>query len=177
MAAKLSGGGGAMVRYAGNAGGGGTGGGGGGSGGKVGDMSAKDMRAGLYKEFGVKNQKELLKSNSFQMANGRISMNSLKSKDLKSTEQVAGMYRKHVGIIKNDPVNAPGTKGVVNGINILKYDQPWKAFGLDPKTSTTADLKSAYRKLAIQHHPDHGGDAATSEKLNNMYKSLTYFSK
>lgn len=31
---------------------------------------------------------------------------------------------------------------------------------------TLAELKAAYRRLAIQNHPDHGGDVATMQAIN-----------
>lgn len=33
-------------------------------------------------------------------------------------------------------------------------------------------IKKAYRKLALTHHPDKGGDAATFQKINNAYEIL-----
>lgn len=34
---------------------------------------------------------------------------------------------------------------------------------------TLDELKAAYRRLAKQHHPDHGGDTATMQAINNEY--------
>lgn len=35
---------------------------------------------------------------------------------------------------------------------------------------TVEDIKSHYRKLAMEHHPDHGGDLATMQELNRQYQ-------
>jgi len=35
---------------------------------------------------------------------------------------------------------------------------------------TTADIKSLYRKLAMQYHPDRGGDDATMAEINIQYE-------
>ena len=37
---------------------------------------------------------------------------------------------------------------------------------------TREQLKSAYRKLAMKYHPDHGGDNATMAEINNQYDAL-----
>lgn len=34
---------------------------------------------------------------------------------------------------------------------------------------TVADIKTAYRQLAMQHHPDRGGDTATMQAINAEY--------
>jgi hypothetical protein len=146
----------------------------------VGGMSRDEMKSALHQKFGVANDKELLKSGNFQMA---TSGSAVKAADLKNPEKVAQLYRNQVGIIKNDPVNQPGVKGVVNGINVIKYNRPWDAFGINPRDSKydgasgsatlTADVKSAYRKLSLKHHPDHGGDRDTMERLTTFKNSLT----
>lgn len=40
------------------------------------------------------------------------------------------------------------------------------------KTSSSEDIKRAYRKLAMKHHPDRGGDAETLQKINEAYDTL-----
>ena len=40
----------------------------------------------------------------------------------------------------------------------------YKALGV-PRSATEADIKSAYRKLAVEHHPDKGGD---SDRFNDI---------
>ena len=41
-----------------------------------------------------------------------------------------------------------------------------------PKPTTIEDLKAAYRALAMQHHPDRGGDTETMKIINNEYDNL-----
>lgn len=139
---------------------------------KIGDLSKKDLQNALSEKFGVKSVKELAKNKMFALSNGG---KQISAKDLQDVEKLADQYRKNVGIIPNDPVNQPGEKGVVNGINIFKYSMPWKAFDLDPKSATTADIKSAYRKLSRVYHPDNPetGDAEVFDRLNVFYRSLT----
>ena len=36
-----------------------------------------------------------------------------------------------------------------------------------PEGSTAGDLKKAYKKLALEHHPDKGGDVEKFKKLQN----------
>lgn len=40
------------------------------------------------------------------------------------------------------------------------------------RDATDAELKSAYKKMAMQHHPDRGGDEETFKKLNEAYDTL-----
>jgi len=40
------------------------------------------------------------------------------------------------------------------------------------KTASQDEIKKAYRKLAMKHHPDRGGDAEISAKINEAYTVL-----
>lgn len=42
-----------------------------------------------------------------------------------------------------------------------------------PVTATQEEIKKAYRKKALQHHPDKGGDQETFKKLNASYEILS----
>lgn len=52
-------------------------------------------------------------------------------------------------------------------------DSPYGILGLTEKVSWT-DVKKAYRKLAMQHHPDKGGDVATFRKVQGAYEVLEH---
>ena len=41
-----------------------------------------------------------------------------------------------------------------------------------PVPETLEELKSMYRKLAVTHHPDKGGDTATMQAINAEYDAL-----
>jgi len=41
-----------------------------------------------------------------------------------------------------------------------------------PTPATLEELKSMYRKLAFQHHPDRGGNLDTMKAVNNEYDAL-----
>ena len=40
------------------------------------------------------------------------------------------------------------------------------------ETASDKDIKSAFRKLAGQHHPDKGGDEARFKEVNEAYDTL-----
>lgn len=41
-----------------------------------------------------------------------------------------------------------------------------------PREATPQDIKTAFRKLAMEHHPDRGGDEAQFQKINQAYDTL-----
>jgi curved DNA-binding protein len=41
------------------------------------------------------------------------------------------------------------------------------------KTSTEDEIKRAYRKLAMKHHPDRGGDETKFKEINQAYETLS----
>lgn len=41
------------------------------------------------------------------------------------------------------------------------------------KSATDDELKKKYRKLAMKHHPDKGGDQKTFQQISNAYEILS----
>lgn len=48
---------------------------------------------------------------------------------------------------------------------------PYDTLGI-PRTATVEDAKAAYRKLAMQHHPDRGGNAARFAEIKSAWESI-----
>ena len=42
-----------------------------------------------------------------------------------------------------------------------------------PRDADQDTIKKAYRKLAMKHHPDHGGDPTEFQKINEAYETLS----
>lgn len=42
-----------------------------------------------------------------------------------------------------------------------------------PREATADEIKKAYRKLAMEHHPDKGGDINKFQEINNAYETLS----
>ena len=42
-----------------------------------------------------------------------------------------------------------------------------------PKTASDDDIKSAFRRMAMRHHPDRGGDQAQFQQINEAYSVLS----
>ena len=51
-------------------------------------------------------------------------------------------------------------------------DDPYGILGV-PKTSSEDEIKKAYRKLAMKHHPDKGGDPEQFKKIQGAYDILS----
>ncbi|MGG6242454.1 J domain-containing protein [Nodosilinea sp. AN01ver1] len=126
------------------------------------------IKKAVYDYFEVKNTTELKKSGSFKMATDGMEPLNL---GLKTSWEV--LYRKFVGVL-------PGEEqlegyGCINGIDIFKYFQPWKVFGLDPKSASPEEIKAAYHNLSKTYHPDASGtgDAKIFDRINTMYQSIS----
>jgi DnaJ domain len=126
------------------------------------------LKKAVFQHFHVMKVPELRKSGSFQLATS--SMGKL---DLAKAPDWETLYRKFIGVLPHEE-NEQGY-GCINGVNIFKYDMPWKTFGLNPEASTTADVKAAYHTLSKVYHPDNRetGDAQIFDRLTTFYKSLT----
>ena len=135
---------------------------------KVKPITQTQMKQAIYTYFDVATTPLLKKSPRFQMATSGIDGLDLGKKD--GWEK---LYRKFIGVLPQEE-NEKG-RGCINGINIFKYDKPWRAFGLDPKKATTEDIKSTYYRLSKIYHPDNKdtGDSEVFDRLTLFYKSLT----
>jgi len=134
---------------------------------KVKPLTLAQLKKAIFGYFAVKDVKELKKSGSFAMATS-----GMEKLDFSKKDGWEKLYRKFIGVLPGEE-NETGY-GCINGINIFKYDLVWKAFGLDPETATSEDIKSAYRELSKVYHPDipNTGDAQVFARLNVFYKSL-----
>jgi DnaJ family protein A protein 2 len=47
----------------------------------------------------------------------------------------------------------------------------YKTLGVE-KNASASDIKKAYRKLAVKHHPDKGGDPDTFKEISKAYDIL-----
>lgn len=125
-----------------------------------------EVKAAVLKAFGAKSIAALKKNKEFQMAIAGETENPLKSK-----EDWLKVYRSFVGVPANER-NLKDGPTVINGIDVLQNFRPWHVFGLDPKKATNDDIRAAFRKTIMEHHPDRGGDPRVAERLKIMRDSL-----
>ena len=59
----------------------------------------------------------------------------------------------------------------VKAENTKKRNKALQILGL-PANATLAEIKTRYRQLALQHHPDKGGNAEIFKRINNAYALL-----
>lgn len=125
----------------------------------------KEVQGEVLKAFGATSIAALKKDAEFQMAMAGT------ENPLKSKEDWLKVYRSFVGVPANER-NLEDGPTVINGIDVLKNFRPWHVFGLDPKTATNDDIRAAFRKTIMKHHPDRGGDPRVAERLKAMRDSL-----
>jgi len=51
-------------------------------------------------------------------------------------------------------------------------EQPWQTLGLPDSHATREQIEDAYRRLAMKHHPDRGGDATEMARINTARDML-----
>lgn len=131
-------------------------------------LTVPKLKKAIYKYFGVASTDKLRKSSDFLMATDGMGKLNLGTK--KAWES---LYREFIGVLPHE--DGEVGYGCINGIDIFKYSLPWRVFGLDPSTATTKDIKTAYRELSKQYHPDalSTGDAHVFDRLTLFYRSLT----
>jgi hypothetical protein len=128
------------------------------------EPSMQELKDAVIAAFNCSSYQELKQNSSFQLF--------VKDHSLKMTNRDAWLivYRKFVGLPESERDAIGDTS--INGIDVLRNFLPWKVFDLDPKVATAEDIKSAFNKLAKEHHPDHGGNAEVFEQLKIMRDSL-----
>jgi hypothetical protein len=134
---------------------------------KVKKLTLAQVKEAVLASFGVPDTKALKKAPSFVMGTNGQNI------QLTGKAGWEALYRQFIGILPGE--DSEMGYGCINGINIFNYALPWRVFGLDPKTATTAQVKTAYRNLSKVYHPDvpETGDAQIFERLTVFYKSLT----
>jgi hypothetical protein len=134
---------------------------------KVKKLTLAQVKEAVLGHFGVSDAKTLKKAPKFVMGtNGQ----NIK---LTGKEGWEALYRQFIGILPGE--DSETGYGCINGINIFNYAFPWRVFGLDSKTATTDQVKTAYRNLSKIYHPDMPGtgDARIFDRLTVFYNSLT----
>jgi hypothetical protein len=131
--------------------------------------SLKEVKSAVLEAFDVKSVAALKADDEYKMSMAGEEANPLKSK-----EDWLKLYRRFVKVPENER-NLPDGPTVVNGIDVIKNFRPWAVFGLDPKKATANDVRSRFRKLIMQHHPDKGGDPRVAERLKKMRDSMLAF--
>lgn len=51
-------------------------------------------------------------------------------------------------------------------------EQPWQVLGLTSSSPSRAQIDEAYKRLAMQHHPDRGGDQQAMARINTARDDL-----
>lgn len=51
-------------------------------------------------------------------------------------------------------------------------EQPWQTLGLETSNPSREQVEDAYRRLAMKHHPDRGGDAGEMSRINTARDRL-----
>ncbi len=129
-------------------------------------LSMVAIKKAVLDYFQVNDTKDLQKSSEFKLAAENMNLN------FRQKQSWETLYREFVGILPEEQ----GEQGIdcINGINIFKYFRPWQVFGINPKTATEKEIKSAYRELSKKYHPDNSltGDARIFDRINVMYKSI-----
>jgi len=138
--------------------------------GKTGPMTTQELRSPVLKYFGVRSADALLKNKNFQHSIlGDDSSPTFKGP--KAADEWRQMYRRFIAVPRDERGQKEGGS-VINGIDVMKNFRPWVVFGLDPKKASKGDVDKAFRKLALKHHPDVGGDRKVFEKLLSMKNSV-----
>ncbi len=126
-----------------------------------------ELSAAVAAAFSCEDVAELKKNKAFKLTIAGRDLN------LRKKEGWLILYREWVGVPESERQEEGPT--CINGIDVLKNFRPWHVFKLDPKTASNEDINTAFRHLAKQHHPDHGGNREVFEQLQKMRDSLLAF--
>ncbi len=118
----------------------------------------------VLSNFNCKTVTELRKNKNFTMSMTGETI------AFKSKADWMKLYRRWIGVPPEER-HQTGSN-CINGINVLENFRPWHVFGLDSKTASKEDVKTAFRDLAKVHHPDVGGDKQVFERIQKMRDSL-----
>ncbi|NJM98587.1 MAG: J domain-containing protein [Phormidesmis sp. RL_2_1] len=131
-------------------------------------LSMTELKTAVFEHFDVNGTAALRKAGSFKMATDGMDKLNLR---LKQAWEI--LYRKFVGVLPGEDSEVGDS--CINGIDIFKYFQPWRVFGLEAKTASDEEIKQAYRKLSKQYHPDNqeSGDSRMFDRINSMYQSIS----
>jgi hypothetical protein len=69
------------------------------------------------------------------------------------------------------PASAPGASGPGAAGERARPIDPYVLLGVDAKASLD-DVKAAFRKKALEHHPDHGGSADAFMAIKRAYDGI-----
>ena len=127
-------------------------------------MTLAAAKKAVLSNFGCKTVTELRKNKNFTMSMTGETI------ALKSKADWMKLYRRWIGVPPEER-DQMGSN-CINGINVLENFRPWHVFGLDSKTASKEDVKTAFRDLAKVHHPDVGGDKQVFERIQKMRDSL-----
>lgn len=131
------------------------------------ELTMAELQAALVDVFKCSDVKELKQHEAFKLAIVGRDLN------LRKKDGWLILYREWVGVPESER-NEEGPY-CINGIDVLKNFRPWHVFDLNAKTATTDDINKAFRRLAQEHHPDHGGNREVFEQLQKMRDSLLVF--
>ena len=70
------------------------------------------------------------------------------------------------------PGGMPGGMGGRGGGEPVDTEKLYEVLGVE-KTADAKEIKKAYRKLAVKHHPDKGGDEQVFKEINAAYEILS----
>jgi DnaJ family protein A protein 2 len=62
----------------------------------------------------------------------------------------------------------------INGGARRKRHQAFAVLGLDA-TASAEEVRAAYRKLALKHHPDRGGDKTEFQRVQAAYETASAY--